>query len=128
MSKANELLGKIEAITAEKKRQVAFYDEQLEKLKSQLAASMRMLDTKTASYGNASACWRKSTSVEVGDWNAVMEFVDKNKAYDIIQRRIAPAALEKRLQAGEDIPGVKVVKSETFVVTVKGDKENGSES
>jgi hypothetical protein len=65
----------------------------------------------------ASAGYRNNTSVEVADWNALMEYVQKNSAFDCIQKRVAPAQLEKRIKDGAVIKGVTIKKSKTFVIT-----------
>ena len=65
----------------------------------------------------AHAGYRNNTNVEVKDWNAVMEYVAKNNAFDCIQKRIAPAQLKKRIDDGAVITGVTIKESKTFVIT-----------
>lgn len=45
---------------------------------------------------------------QVDDYDAFYEYVRKNKAFDLLQRRLNTSAVEERLEAGKQIPGVKI--------------------
>ena len=41
------------------------------------------------------------------DWDAVWKYIVKNKAYDLVQRRLSDEAVKARLNEGEVVPGVQ---------------------
>lgn len=45
-------------------------------------------------------------TVEADKWPEVYEYVRKNKAFDLLQRRLNAAAVKARWEEGEAIPGV----------------------
>lgn len=45
---------------------------------------------------------------QVKDWPAFYRYVQKHKAFDLMQRRLADVAVKERLEAGEKLPGVEV--------------------
>lgn len=114
-----ELLNKIQALKEKRDMMTETYDSQIE-------AYTLLLKTNLGEGNNlktdaATAYWQAQTKVEVKDWNKVMEFVYKNKAFDILQKRITPNALKSRLDAGGKIEGVSV--SETKIFIIKGAKD-----
>jgi hypothetical protein len=42
----------------------------------------------------------------VEDWDKLFEYVRKNKAYDLLQRRIASTAVTARWENNKEVPGV----------------------
>jgi hypothetical protein len=114
-----ELLNKIQALKEKRDMMTETYDSQIE-------AYTLLLKTNLGEGNNlktdmATAYWQAQTKVEVKNWNKVMEFVYKNKAFDILQKRITPNALKSRLDAGGKIEGVSV--SETKIFIIKGAKD-----
>lgn len=55
----------------------------------------------------ASASIVRKTVPHVEDWVAVFDYVKKNDAYDLFERRLSKAAYRDRLESGEAVPGVK---------------------
>ena len=49
----------------------------------------------------------KSTP-QVKDWDAFNAYVKKHNAFELLQRRLSVAAVEERLEAGVNLPGVEV--------------------
>ena len=121
MSDMNEILDSIYTLTQKRNMMADTYDCQIEKLKEILAVKMSDADTDHVEFNGAIAYYRKQTNVQVGNWNALMEYVKKNDAFDVLQRRVSPAQLEKRLNAGAHIDGVTVMHSEVLIVQGKKD-------
>ena len=121
MNDVNEILDSIYTLTQKRDMMIDSYDSQIEKLKVMLAEKMTAADTDRVEFNGAIAYFRGQTSIEVGDWNALMEYVKNNNAFDILQRRVSPAQLEKRLNAGAIIKGVSVYHSEILIVRGKKD-------
>lgn len=46
--------------------------------------------------------------VQIEDWPAFYKYIKKHDAFDLMQRRCAPQAIEARLEAKVKIPGVKL--------------------
>ena len=44
---------------------------------------------------------------ENGGWEAFYEYVRKNKAFDLLQRRLNTAAIRERIEDGKAIPAIK---------------------
>ena len=117
---SEELLNKIQALKQKRDAVTEMYDDQITLLTATLGA--------TLGEGNglktecATAYWQSNTNVKVEDWNAVMEYVSKNNAFDILQKRISPAQLEKRIEAGAKIVGVTITKGTTLIIKGAKDK------
>jgi hypothetical protein len=56
---------------------------------------------------------RPKTVPQVQDWLAFFDYIAKNNAFQLVQKRIGVTAWAEMVAAGETIPGVK---SETFSV------------
>lgn len=117
-----ELLNKIQGY----RLLIKEYENEVKTLAGLLEVKMESAGLTNLGTDCAMAYWQPQTKVEVKDWNAVMEFVYKNKAFDILQKRITPKALKSRLDAGAKIEGVTIKEgAKTFIV--KGKKEDESE-
>ena len=53
----------------------------------------------------------------VTDWDAVFEYVHKNKSYDMLQRRLSDAAVQARWEDGKKIPGVEPYEAKSLSIT-----------
>lgn len=115
-----ELLDKIQQHRANARDE----EEKAKKLTGLLEAKLEAEGVPNLATETASAFWQAQTKVEVKDWNAVMEFVYINKAFDILQRRVSPAQLKARIDAGAKIKGVTIVEgARTFIVKGKKDAD-----
>ena len=117
---AEETLNKIQALKLKRDAVTEMYDDQITLLSAQLGD--------TLGEGNglktemATAYWQSNTKVDVKDWNAVMEYVAKNDAFDILQKRISPAQLKARIDAGAVIAGVTITEGKKTLI-IKGAKD-----
>jgi hypothetical protein len=50
-------------------------------------------------------------------WEDFYKYVSKNKAWDLVQRRLSTEAIRARLEAGKTIPGVKLFKAVVVSLT-----------
>lgn len=48
---------------------------------------------------------------QVRDWDAFYKYVIKNKAFDMLQRRLSDTAVNARLEAGKKVDGVEIFKT-----------------
>ena len=47
---------------------------------------------------------------QVENWDALYKYVVKNKAFELLQRKLSTKAIEERIESGNKIPGVKKFK------------------
>lgn len=92
------------------------YDAEIQSLSAALETQLKIEGKEGLKTEMATAYWQNSTSVEVKDWNVVMQFINRYMAFDILQRRISPAQLQARIDAGAEIEGVTIKKSKTFII------------
>lgn len=126
MTDIDELLDTIELMKAKQKATNDLYDDQIAVLTKSLEKELMKAGKDCYETKTAVAFYRSNPKVDVEDWNVVMEYIAANGAFDILQRRISPAALETRINAGADIKGVKISKGKTLIV--KGKKANAKDS
>lgn len=50
-------------------------------------------------------------------WEKVYEYIKKNKAWDLLQKRLNTAAVEERTLAGKVVPGIKIFTATTVSLT-----------
>lgn len=62
------------------------------------------LDGAKGKYGLATL--KKSTVADVDDWPTFYSYIQRNKAWDLLQKRPAITAIRERWDAGKVIPGV----------------------
>jgi hypothetical protein len=115
-----ELLNRIQELKVKRDTVTEMYDAQITLLTSDL--SRELGEGNGLKTDMAIAYWQNNTKVEVEDWNALMEYVAKNNAFDVLQRRVSPAQLEARIKAGAKITGVSFAKSKTLIIKGVKDK------
>lgn len=59
----------------------------------------------------------------VEDWPKFYKYILRNKATDMLQRRISSAAWEERIKAGKKVPGVKSFNKISLSITKKPSKK-----
>jgi len=95
------------------------YTEQLEE--AMIDEGDECLETETAV-----AFWRKETKVDVADWAWLQKYIKDEDAFDILQKRISPAALKRRVDAGAELKGVTIEEGQTFIVGSKKHEKSQS--
>jgi len=80
---------------------------QRDALEAQLLQQFKDEDTTSAKTKKATAFITRTNfaNIETDKWPKFWEWVFKNKAIDVLQRRVTSTALLDRLGAGEKIPG-----------------------
>jgi hypothetical protein len=84
-----------------------------------LQAAMAMEGEDCLETDTAVAFYRKETKVEVTDWAWLQKYIKEEDAFDILQKRISPAALKRRVDAGAELQGVTIREGKTFIVGSK---------
>lgn len=118
-----ELLTTIGNLKAAKKLIADAYDTKIQNYTNDLQVMMQVRDIPTLKVETATAYWQNTTAANIEDWDAVMQYVKKHDAFDILQRRIAPAQLKARLDAGAKIKGASTITVKQFII--RGAKDEG---
>jgi hypothetical protein len=107
-----EMLHRIDELKAKRDMISDLINGYTERLEDAMKASGdECLETATAV-----AFWRKETKVEVADWAWLQKYIKEEDAFDILQKRISPAALKRRVDAGAELEGVTIRESKSFIV------------
>lgn len=117
---SEELLNNIQALKIKRDTVTEMYDVEIQKLSDELGAKLG--EGNGLKTDAAIAYWQKNTKVDVKDWNAVMEYVAKNNAFDVLQKRISPAQMKARIDAGAVIAGVTISEGTTLIIKGVKDK------
>jgi predicted CopG family antitoxin len=110
-----ELLHEIEKLKAKRD----MFSDLINGYTEQLEALMTEEDEECIETATAVAFWRKETKVEVADWAWLQKYVREEDAFDILQKRISPAALKRRVDAGAELQGVTIREGKSFIVGSK---------
>lgn len=126
MTDIDELLDTINLLKSKQAMTNDLYEKQIKGLTKELEKSLMKEGKDCCETKTAVAFYRKDTKVEVEDWQEVLDYVEANGAFDILQRRIAPAALVRRIEADGAIKGVTISEGKTLIV--KGKKVNAKDT
>jgi hypothetical protein len=110
-----DLLHEIEKLKAKRD----MYSDLINGYTEQLEALMTDEGDECIETATAVAFWRKETKVEVADWAWLQNYIRDEGAFDILQKRISPAALKRRVDAGAELKGVTIKEGKTFIVGSK---------
>lgn len=84
--------------------------DELKALESELTTHLINILPKSDASGVAGKLCRvtvvKKDVPQVKDWPKLYAYVSKNKAFDLLQRRLSDAAVKERWDANKKIPGV----------------------
>lgn len=78
-----------------------------ELLKEAARAALRKAKTERASGKLGTISLNPKIVATVDDWEALYKYIKKHDAFELLQRRIGLGAYVERLEAGEQVPGVK---------------------
>lgn len=80
------------------------FDEGLMKIEAKLLDVMNSSKVEKLGGAAGTAFTKINTSVTVADWEQVVDYVRKNEAYDLLEKRVAKSAALER----GDVPGLAV--------------------
>jgi hypothetical protein len=94
--------------------------KELEALESALKAHIIETLPKSDASGVAGKLARvtvvEKITPQAADWEAVHGYIQKHNAFELLQRRLNVAAVEERLEAGEQVPGIEMFHSKTVSI------------
>lgn len=90
------------------KKQLDELEAQESDLKDHLINNLGSSQSATGVAGNKCRVTVETKDVPtVKDWNSLWTYIVKNKAFDLVQRRVSTSAVEARWDDGKKIPGVE---------------------
>jgi hypothetical protein len=105
-------------------------EAKLEKLKDaekaindHIVNTFQKSDINGAKGAICSASLNPFTKASAKDWPAIWAFIAKNKAWDLLEKRIANKAFCERLEAGQTIPGIERFDGVKLSLTKYGEKK-----
>ena len=103
------------------KEKRAEIDSLLEKAKSEMLAIMHELDAKSLTLNTGTRIERViKYTPRVFDWDSFLQFVDRHKAYDLLQRRVAQRNVLDYMKETDIVPpGLEVHQEYTLRLTKK---------
>ena len=104
------------------KAKEAAYNEQkkiVEELKSTMSIEMDNVGTSTYKGNKGTISIAQYVIPIVDNWDEVYKYIQKNDAFDLLQRRITSAAWRDRLEEGEKIRGIEPMTQNRLRINVK---------
>lgn len=90
----------------EMQKEVDALEEQEKQIKAHVINTLPKSDAKGVTGKVANVKVESEEVPTVTDWEAFYKYVSKNKAFDMLQRRINPKAIEERLEAKKKVDGI----------------------
>ena len=98
------LRGQKEALEAEIKEQVSSIKEKMGKLEAWIQAKSDETGVKSFKTDAGTAFLTTSDFASVGDWDAVLNFVKTNDAYDMLTKGVNKTAVRGYIDANKAVP------------------------
>lgn len=90
----------------------------IEQLEAELLEVYAKDETLTVTRGKrATVKLKKTETYTATDWPAVLKYIQKTKAWDMLTKRLSTVAIRERVQAGEKVPGVQHYEKRSIAIT-----------
>ena len=99
-----KLRGEKEAMEAETKKKVKEIKEQLVKLEAYLKERADETGVDSFKTAKGTAFLTTTDFAQVGDWDALLEFIKDNEAYDLLEKRVSKTAVRGYIEADKSVP------------------------
>lgn len=94
------------------------YHTNIKKLEAELLEIYANDETLTTTRGKlATVKLKKTESYTATDWPAVLRYIQRTKAWDVLTKRLSTVAIRDRVNAGEEVPGVQHYVKRSITVT-----------
>jgi len=93
-----------EAMEAETKKKVKDIKEQLVKLEAYLKERADETGVDSFKTAKGTAFLTTTDFAQVGDWDALLEFVKERDAYDLLEKRVSKTAVRGYIEADKSVP------------------------
>lgn len=105
-----DLLYKVKAARLAKKKEMEELESQETELKEYIIKTLPKSKASGVAGKVARIAVANKDVQQVEDWDALFKYVKKNDAFELLQRRLSTAAVQERLDDGQQVPGVKLIK------------------
>ena len=95
-------------------RQIKELNDVRKQLEREVIASMQEQGLERSGVKNANLTIQHKKYPQVVDWDALYDFIYRNNAAYIMQRRVSSKAVEEFLLTGIDVPGVTFYEEDTL--------------
>ena len=126
IGEAVDLLYKVREQRLNIEKQAAAVKEQETALKEHIMNNFDKSSVEGVKGKLATASFIHSTVPSVKDWDALYEYIRKNKAYDLMQRRLSVEACRARWDTKKTIPGVEPIPLVTLSLVKAGTKSKSN--
>lgn len=99
-----KLRTKKDAIEAETKDRIKGIKEKLEQLEAWLKEKADEQGVTSFKTKHGTAFLTTSDYANVGNWDAVLEFIRENEAFDMLEKRISKIAVRGYIEANKEVP------------------------
>lgn len=96
-----------------KQKEVEVLEAEETMLKEHIIATLPKSDASGVSGKVARVTVLSKDIPTVKDWSAFYKYILKNKAFELLQRRVSDAAVKERIESGKQVPGVEIFKAPT---------------
>lgn len=104
-----EIRDKKADLVAKHKEEVAELDKELMDLEISMLQQLQAMGIDSARTKNGTVYKTVSRKVAVADWDTVLEFIQQNEFWSMLERRVSKAAVEQyETETGELPPGLNV--------------------
>jgi hypothetical protein len=99
-----KLRNKKDAIEAETKDRVKGIKEKLEQIEAWVKEQADVQGVTSFKTKHGTAFLTTSDYANVADWDAVLEFIRENEAFDMLEKRISKIAVRGYIEANKEVP------------------------
>lgn len=93
-----------EAVEAETKDRVKDIKDKMEKLEAWIMQQADAAGVTSFKTPHGTAFLTTSDFAGVSDWDAVLDYIKKNDAFDLLERRVSKAAVRAHMDANGEVP------------------------
>lgn len=108
---------KLKSQISAKKKEVKVLEDELSEIKEHTKKVYSKAKLKSCKGKNGTVSFNKDHTWHVKDWDKFYSYMSKNKAYDLMQKRVSDKAINDRLEEGEKVPGVEKFNFEKISIT-----------
>jgi hypothetical protein len=99
-----KLRGDKETIEAEAKEKVSKIKEQMSKIEAYIKEQADEQGVDSFKTGSGTAFLTTTDFAQVADWDATLEFIKDNEAYDLLEKRVSKRAVRGYIEEQKEVP------------------------
>ena len=99
-----KLRGDKETIEAEAKEKVSKIKEQMSKIEAYIKEQADKQGVDSFKTGSGTAFLTTTDFAQVADWDATLEFIKDNEAYDLLEKRVSKRAVRGYIEEQKEVP------------------------